>query len=612
MRELCRSVFRFTLPAVLAVMLFSCAAIAQEGEETHVVILATSDMHGDVWGYSYEDNAPTDNSGMSRLYTYIKEVREENPVVFLSDAGDAIQGTIMTDDIANKEPEKEHPVMAAMNYMGYDAMTLGNHEFNWGIDTMKTILSQAKFPVLGANILNPDGSCVTGHGWTIVERGGIRLAIIGVCTPFIRVWDENKPGISQVTFEDPYESVGKALEEIGDQADLVLVSAHMGEEAEFDMEGGTDSALKILEENPEVDILQTAHMHVTVQDEWNGVPVVGVRKNGREIARIDVTLDQDRNVKEITTQIVDMSDYEPSEEIRQIDAVKALHEQTIRFVDGIGEDGQPEEPIGTTTAKFQPENQIRGMPEAWLQDTAVPDLILKVELLNSGADVASCALFKDTSDLPEGDIRYGNIFDIYKYDNTLCTVDVTGKELRDYMEWSAEYFNQWKPGDINISYDPDHPSFLYDLFAGIDYEIDLSRPKGERIRNVMFKGEPLKDDQILKLAINNYRYSSSLKGNHLIHGRYDWESSCSIRDMIVAYFHDHSPVEPVVDHNWRIVGTDLSEGDPRREELIGYINDGWLPIPYYESYNLADYDALCREAEANRAKGEKSPVRESH
>ena len=102
------------------------------------------------------------------------------------------------------------------------------------------------------------------------------------------------------------------------------------------------------------------------------------------------------------------------------------------------------------------------------------------------------------------------------------------------------------------------------------------------------------------------------KERNIIHRRYDWESSCSIRDMIVDYFRDHSPVEPVVDHNWRIVGIDLSEGDPRRDEIIGYINDGWLPIPYYKSYNLADYDALCKEAEANRAAGKTWPVRESH
>ena len=119
----------------------------------------------------------------------------------------------------------------------------------------------------------------------------------------------------------------------------------------------------------------------------------------------------------------------------------------------------------------------------------------------------------------------------------------------------------------------------------------------------MYHGEPLKDDEILKLAISNYRYSSTLMTDQLIKNKRDWESSCSIRDMIVNYFRENSPVEPTVDHNWRIIGIDLSEDDPRRAELIGYINEGLLPVPYDKSYNLAEYDALVAEAEQNRAAG---------
>jgi 2',3'-cyclic-nucleotide 2'-phosphodiesterase/3'-nucleotidase len=353
-----------------------------------------------------------------------------------------------------------------------------------------------------------------------------------------------------------------------------------------------------------VDILQVAHLHITVNDRIGETPVVGVRNSGREIARIDVTLAPDKSIKDISTDIVDMADYAPSEAIREIPVVKALHEQTIRFVQGgVGEDGEPGEPLGFTTAKFQPEDEIKGLPEGKLQDTAVIDLILNIQLANSGADVTSCALFKDTSDLPEGPINYGNIFDIYKFDNTLCTLDVTGKELKGYMEWAAECYNQWVPGDINISFDPEYPGYLYDMFAGVDYEINLSKPKGERIENVMFRGEPLKDDQALKLAINNFRYSSGIKTKNLAEGKRDWESSGSIRDMIVEYFAEHSPVAPTVDDNWRITGVDLSKDDPRRAEIIGYINEGLLPTPYDKSYNLADYDALVAQAEANRAAG---------
>ena len=587
--------------ALLASLLPAAFAAEAEGEK-HITILGTSDMHGNIWGYSYEDNAETDNNGMARLYTYIQQVRAENPNTFLVDAGDDIQGTIMTDDLYNKTPEEPHPVVTAMNYMGYDAMTLGNHEFNWGIPTMQTILSQAEFPVLAANVTDAAGELVTGAGWTIVERDGIRVAIIGVVTPDVPIWDGGKEGIDDAVYEAANVAVGQAIDEIGDQADVIVVSAHMGMYAEFDEEGGSDSAQKILDDNPEIDVLQVAHNHVTVSEKQGDTVIGGVRNGGREIARFDLTLDADNNVVDSAVTIVDMEGVEPSQEIRDIPLVAEAHQKTIDYIaGGTDESGEPLPPLGSTTAKFQPENEIRGIPAGRVMDTAVMDLINKIQLENSGADVSAAALFKDTSDLPEGDINYGNIFDIYKFDNTLYRVPVTGAELKAYMEWSAECYNQWKEGDINISFDPEYPDYLYDMFAGVEYEIDLSKPKGERIQNVMFQGEPLQDDQVLTLAVNNYRYSSALKAQGLISGTKEWESSNSIRDMIVAYFAEHSPVAPEVDNNWKIVGVDLSEDDPRRAELIGYINDGLLDPPYAASYNLADYDALVAEAQANAA-----------
>ncbi|MCR5106791.1 MAG: 5'-nucleotidase C-terminal domain-containing protein [Lachnospiraceae bacterium] len=579
----------------------------RSGEEKHVVILGTSDMHGNVWGYSYEDGTESDNNGMSRLYTYIEKVREENPIVYLVDAGDNIQGTIMTDDIANERPKDPHPVMAAMNFMGYDSMTLGNHEFNWGIDTMKKIISQAEFPVLAANVLDKEGNYVSGEGWTIIEKGGVKLAIIGVCTPDIPIWDGLKEGIEDTTFEDPDVAVKKAIEEIGDKADIIMVSAHMGMNAEFDFEGGSDSGKKIVEENPEVDLLQLAHDHVTINDKINDVPTVAVRNSGREIARIDLTLDKNNEITDIKTEIVDMADQEPSEEIRSIDVVKAVHEEAINYI-GINSDGEVvgiegAKKIGTTTAKFQPEDEIKGIPEGRLQDTAVLDLIMKIQLLNSGADVTSCALFKNDSDLPEGTIYYGNIFDIYKYDNILVRFDITGKGLKDYMEWSASGYNQWQSGDINISFDPERPEYLMDMFAGVEYEINLSKPVGERIENLTFKGKPLEDDQVLKLAVNNYRFTSAILKEKFSESNPDWTSSESIRDMIVSYFEENSPIEPSVDNNWKITGVDLQKDDTRRAEIIGYINERLLPAPYDKSYNLADYDMLVAEALKNLEEG---------
>ena len=574
------------------------AAFAADSEK-HITILGTSDMHGNIWGYSYEDNAESTNNGMARLYTYIQQVRAENPNTILIDAGDDIQGTIMTDDLYNKTPDQPHPVMTAMNYMGYDAMTVGNHEFNWGISTMQTILGQAEFPVLAANVTDTDGNLVTGAGWTLVEKDGVKVAVIGVVTPDVPIWDGGKEGIEGCTFEAASTAVGKAIDEIGDQADVIVVSAHMGMYAEFDEEGGSDSAQKILDDNPEIDVLQVAHNHVVVNDKQGSTVIGGVRNGGRDIARFDLTLDADNNVTDATVEIVDMTDVTPSQEIRDIPLVAEAHQKTIDYIaGGTDESGEPLPPLGSTTAKFQPENEIAGIPAGRIMDTAVMDLINQIQLENSGADVSAAALFKNTSDLPAGDINYGNIFDIYKFDNTLYRVKVTGAELKAYMEWSAECYNQWKEGDINISFDPEYPDYLYDMFAGVDYEIDLSQPKGERIQNVMFQGQPLQDDQTLTLAVNNYRYSSALKAQNLISGTKEWESSNSIRDMIVAYFAEHSPVTPQVDNNWKIVGVDLNEDDPRRAELIGYINAGLLDTPYAASYNLADYDALAAQAKA--------------
>ena len=585
------------LALVMVLALLPSAAFAAEGEK-HITILGTSDMHGNIWGFSYEDSKETDNNGMARLYTYIQQVRAENPNTILIDAGDDIQGTIMTDDIYNKIPEEPHPVVAAMNYMGYDAMTLGNHEFNWGIDTMQKILSQAQFPVLAANVKDASGGFVTGAGWTIVEKDGVKVAVIGVVTPDVPIWDGGKEGVEACTYEAANTAVKNAIAEIGDGADVIVVSAHMGMYAEFDEDGGSDSAQKILDDNPEIDVLQVAHNHVVVSETQGDTVIGGVRNGGRDIARFDLTLDQNNHVTDATVEIVDMTGVTPSQDLRDIELVKESHQKTIDFITGggSGEDGEGGAALGSTTAKFQPVDEIAGLPEGKLQDTAVMDLINKVQLENSGADVSAAALFKDTSDLPEGDINYGNIFDIYKFDNTLYRVTVTGKELKGYMEWAAACYNQWVPGDINISFDPEYPGYLYDMFAGVDYEIDLSQPKGERIKNVMFKGTPLQDDQTLTLAVNNYRYSSALKAQNLIAGKKEWESSNSIRDMIVAYLAEHSPISPEVDNNWKIVGVDLSLDDPRRQEIIDLVNAGRLDTPYDKSYNLADYDAIIASA----------------
>ena len=560
--------------SVAMVLSLSVTALAADGE-THLTIIGTSDTHGNIWGYSYEDMKESTGDGLARVSTYVSQVREENPNTILVDAGDTIQGTIMTDDLYSKDTT-DHPVPAALNYMGYDAWVLGNHEFNFGVDTLKEIIAQTDVPVLAANIKNADGSYFTGAGYTIVERGGVKVAIIGVTTPNIPRWDGTKQGVADLTFESMADAVADCIEEIGDGADVIMVSTHAGLSAEYSTDGA-DAAQTILDKCPEVDVLQLGHTHTTYINNDGAIPVGETKNNAGEVIRYDLTLNADKEITSATVETVSMADVEPDQGLRDVPAIKTAQEKTVSFIQ--------DNVLGHAAADFQPVNEINGLPEGRLQDTAVIDLIGTVQLENSGADVTAVALFKDTSDLKAGPLNYGNMFDIYKYPNVLYTVEVTGAEMKAYMEWAAECWNQWQPGDINISFNPDKAGYLHDHFIGLNYEVNLSKPAGERIENVTFKGEPLTDDMTLTLCVNDYRYTG-LKNEGIISGEKQWESSASVRDMLVAYLAEHDPLEPVVDNNWKITGVDLQLDNPERAAYIEKINAGELATPYNKSINL--------------------------
>ena len=572
-----RSSVRTLLASLLAAaMLISLvpAALAAGTGETHITIIGTSDTHGNIWGYSYEDMKESTGDGLARVSTYVNQVRAENPNTILVDAGDTIQGTIMTDDLYSKDTAN-HPVPAALNYMKYDAWTLGNHEFNFGVDKLQSIIDQADMPVLAANIKNADGSYFTGAGYTIVERGGVNVAIIGVDTPNIPRWDGTKQGVDKLNFEPMADAVAECIKEIGDKADVIMVSAHAGMEAEYSTDG-SDAAKTILEKCPEVDVLQMGHTHTTYINN-DTIPVGEAKNNAGEVVRYDLTLNADKEITSATVETVSMKDVEPDQNLRNVPAIKEAQEKTVSFIQ--------DNVLGHAAADFQPVNEIKGLPEGRLQDTAVIDLIGTVQLENSGADVTAVALFKDTSDLKKGDLNYGNMFDIYKFPNVLYTVKVTGAEMKAYMEWAAECWNQWQPGDINISFNPEKPGYLHDHFIGLNYEVNLSKPAGQRIENVTFKGQPLTDDQVLTLCVNDYRYTG-LKNEGIISGEKEWESSASVRDMLVAYLAEHDPLEPVVDNNWKITGVDLQKDNPERAAYIEKINAGELATPYNKSINL--------------------------
>ena len=582
--------FSKKLMALILVMVLSLTGVAfAEGEEVHITILATTDTHANLYGYAYENGAETNNNGMARISTYIKEVRASNPNTILIDNGDTYQGTILSDAVYNKRPDVINPVSKVFNYLEYDAMTLGNHEFNFGLSFVDKILAELEVPVLAANASYKEDGRDLALPYTIIEKAGVKVGIIGITNPNAPRWDDEK--VADLNFAPVPETAKKYVEMIKDEVDVLVLAAHVGIEPEFYEDTGADGAKRILEEIPEIDVLMLGHFHLVIADSQGDTLIGGARNAGRDIVQFDLTLTKTEDGYDITNRAVktvDMDGVEPDQEIR--DLIGQEHQATLDFISGEGdsEDGSGGGIFGQASERFQPENEIKGIPEGKLQDTAVMDLINRIQLEVSGADVSAAALFSDTSDLEAGDINYGDLFNIYKFDNTLYTVEVTGAELKDYMEWSAQHYNTWKPGDISISFDADVPGYLYDMFEGVEYEVNLSKEAGERIENIIFNGEPLKEEQVLTLAVNNYRYSSGLKANNLVSAGRNWDSPMAIRDYIAQYIQEQGVIEPIVTNNWKITGVDLQYA--LRDEIIALVNDGVLDVPYNKALNIQDLE----------------------
>ena len=299
-----RSAVLLLLMLCLSLGMIGAQPIAETPKAQELVILATTDIHGNVWGFSYENDTESTNNGMARIATYIQQVRSEHPNVILVDNGDTIQGNILTDDLYNKR-EGDHPVIRAMNLLEYDSMTLGNHEFNFGENLIKRIQTHANFPMLAANLARGDGM-MAALPFTIVERSGVKVGIIGLTNPNAPRWDGEKT--------DPfiYAPVGPAarrvIDIIGDKVDVIVVVSHVGIYPEYDEEGGSDGAKTILELCPEVDVLIVGHDHNAIAEIQGTTVIGGARNLGREVIRIDLNLDDDKKIVGRSVALVDMAD----------------------------------------------------------------------------------------------------------------------------------------------------------------------------------------------------------------------------------------------------------------------------------------------------------------
>ncbi len=544
-----------------------------------ITILATTDIHGNILGYNYDKGESFNNSGMNRIYSYIKQVKSENLNTLVVDNGDIIQGNTLTDEMYSNKKDEKHPVISAMNFMGYDAMVLGNHEFNFGLDLIKSLEKQSNFPFLSANVDYRESGEDFVKTHTIINCGGVRVGIIGLTTPNVPRWVGNL--VKDLNFHDLGETAYRYVSEIRDKVDIIMVMAHASMVSEHDKKNERDAAEKILRLCPELDVLVVGHFHITVKEKRGKTLIGGATDSGQEVIRFDLTLDNNNHVIDGQVKVVSMKPYYPSEELSGLPVIKKAHETTMDFVTEI---------IGEATEDFQPKDEISFIPEGRLRDTPLIELINKVQLINSGADVTSTSLIRDDSNIKKGVITYGHIFNVYKFTTFLYVVEVTGKELKNYMEWAASAYNQWKSGDISISFTMDIPGYQHEFFAGVNYKVDISKPVGHRIVDLIFKGDLVKENQKLKLATSDYCYFANLKGRKLAKNNYIWKSSNTIRDMIVEYIKNQGIISPQVDNNWEITGVNLES--PYKEKIIKLVNEGSIELPYNKALNIDELKKL--------------------
>lgn len=548
----------------LLTTLFALSAISVAvAKEVNVKFLGTSDVHGRIVPWSYGADVEDKSGSYAQIATYVKEVRKSHPDLILVDIGDAIQDNQVEVFAKTEKYYKDNPVPKVLNAMNYDIFILGNHEFNFGMTALDEILKDMKAKQLTANFYHKDGKRYI-EPTTIIEKDGVKLGIIGLTTPMSAKFEEDTGHLKNMKFSSPSEEAKaqiKALKEKG--VDAIVVLAHMGIENENNI---PDTGVADLVNNVEgIDVIIAGHMHKNVSSETiKDTVVTEPHRYGTVVSEVDLTFDVDKDGKvkllSKTAKTVPVKDYEADPEIVEI--YKPYHEE-LRRLNNVT--------IGQSATDMVPQERKHGVSVSFLQDTGLSSLITDVERHYSNADVVSFAFDHEKARMDKGDIKKKDIIFNYRYAGGDVTVyEVTGKQLKEYMNWSANYFDTIQPGDTEYRYNAERKKSKYvtfDIFGGVSYNIDLLKPSGEKIVDLkLADGTPVTDDMKIKLGMNSYRFGQMTKKGGIWEGQQIptlWESKVAmgqekgtIQNMMIDYITNvkKGKVEGVSHNRWKIIG----------------------------------------------------------
>ncbi|MEZ0065898.1 2',3'-cyclic-nucleotide 2'-phosphodiesterase/3'-nucleotidase [Streptacidiphilus sp. MAP12-20] len=549
-------------------------------------VLGTTDVHGHAlnWDYftdaEYEDKAQND-VGLAKISTLVQQVRDEvgHDRVLLIDAGDIIQGTQLSYyyarvDPITAEPEYKaprHPMALAMNAMRYDAAALGNHEFNYGIDTVRAFERQCHFPLLAANAIDAKTNRPAFPPYIIkklrVPHGPhIKVGILGLTNPGIAIWDKDNVA-GKMTFNGIPEQAAIHVPRVRSAgADVVVVSAHSGIDEPSSwgdqLPYAEDASAAMAATVPGIDAVLVGHTHKEVPQRLvtntaTGKTVVLSEPYcwGFRLSRFDFVVelvDHQWQVTSCTASVLNSNTVDEDPKIAAL--VQQEHAAVRAYVN---------QTIGTCT-------QDLSIARAPFQCVPIVDLIGKVQADTVKAALAStsyanlpvlaqAAPFNRTADIPSGTVRLRDAAGLYIYENTLEAKLMTGAQLRDYLEYTAEYFNTLAVGapivESALTNANNRPDYNFDEIYGLSYDIDVSQPVGSRITNLKYAGAPLADTAQFVLAVNNYRGNGGGNFPHVATAQMVWSASDEIRNTIIAWVKAKGQINPADFYlnGWRLV-----------------------------------------------------------
>ena len=533
-------------------LLCAAAGFPQPGqvapERVQITILGTTDLHGNINPIDYYTNKP-DNRGLAKVATLIKRIRGEQPNVLLIDSGDTIQGSPLESFHGRKNNQPRDPMMLVMNSLKYDAMAVGNHEYNFGLKVLEKARQEALFPWLSANTYETKTGKPHYQPYLIRDVAGVKIGILGLTTPGIPNWD-NPPNYAGLEFHNPISEAMKwvAVLRGKEKVDVVVVAMHMG--LGEDLRTGEVSpgqvphendAVQIAKQVPGIDVIFMGHTHRDVPSLYiNGVLITQANAWGRHLARADMYLEKSPQGWRVYAKA--------ARTIPTDDRVEADPE-VVKLAEPY--DRETQAWLGRTIGESAADLSAK---DARFRDTAILDLIQKVQLEAGNADVSMVASFNSEARIAKGPVSVRDIAGLYVYENTLAVLEVTGQQLKAALEHSAEYFKTYVPGKpITEQINEKIPSYNFDIAEGVNYELDISKPIGQRIQNLTFKGQPVKPDQKFRLATNNYRVNGGGGYEMYKAAPVVYRSSEEIRELIIDWLEKHKtvPIEP--NNNWKLV-----------------------------------------------------------